>query len=402
MDPRIIKTEADYKLAMKEAGRLIAMDPSPGTSDAERLDLISLLIENYEKEYFPFELPSAIDAIKFRMEEQGLKQRDLSPFIGNRSKVSEVLSGKRALTIQMVRALNKGLRIPLGVLMQEQRLAGENEFAVDWERFPLKDMLNKGWLKATSQELRNDRAVLLEHFFTQIGGTVELPSLCRRTFVERSGKTMDRYALLAWTARVLIKAKDIDLPPYRIQNVDDNFFRALLALSRKADGPKQAQQFLHEHGIGLLVVSHLPRTHLDGAAILALDGKPIIGLTLRYDRVDNFWFNLLHELVHVWKHLKSPEEAFIDDLDSAPGSDKREKEADNIANEILIPRSIWKRSDAYRRRTPEAIVDLASKLNIHPAIVAGRIRHDTKNYYILSQMVGAGQVRKFFPNDEWK
>jgi HTH-type transcriptional regulator/antitoxin HigA len=140
---------------------------------------------------------------------------------------------------------------------------------------------------------------------------------------------------------------------------------------------------------------------LDGAALLSKEGRPVIGLAIRHDRIDNFWFTLAHELVHVEKHLTSADEAFVDDLDSEPGADAREREADRIASEAIIPRAIWKRSDAYRRRTPDAVQELALQLRLHPAIIAGRIRHDTRNFYILSQMVGTGQVRKLFLDINW-
>jgi HTH-type transcriptional regulator/antitoxin HigA len=192
------------------------------------------------------------------------------------------------------------------------------------------------------------------------------------------------------------------LSSYNVWAIDQKFIQQVGHLSLFQKGPIEAQRYLADHGIALIVEPHLPRTHLDGAAMLSSDGRPIIGLTIRHDRIDNFWFNLMHELVHIWKHLRSLDETFVDDLDSAPGKDPREREADRIAGEILIPRTIWKRSDAFRQRTPDAIQELALRLKIHPAIIAGRIRHDTRNYYILSQMIGKGKVRKLFPGIDWR
>ena len=401
MNPRIIKTSEDYRRALKEAESLIALDPDPGTDEAERLDLLSLLIEKYESEQFPIELPDPLEAIKFRMDQQGLRQRDLIPFIGSKSKVSEVLAGKRSLTVPMIRALHEGLGIPAEVLLQEPQPEDEHQEEVDWEKFPLKEMAKRGWLKATPRELRGDAKELVVRFFEPLGGMECVPVFCRKTLVERSGKAMDKYALWALTARVLTRAKSMELSSYSAGTVDQEFMEQVAHLSLSEKGPVKAEKYLAGYGIALVVEPHLPRTHLDGAAMLSSDGRPIIGLTIRHDRIDNFWFNLMHELVHIWKHLKSPDEAFVDDLDSAPGKDPREREADRIAGEILIPRRIWKRSDAYRQRTPDAIQELALKLRIHPAIIAGRIRHDAKNYYILSQMVGKGKVRKLFPDIGW-
>ena len=79
--------------------------------------------------------------------------------------------------------------------------------------------------------------------------------------------------------------------------------REVAQLSVYEDGPRRAQERLAAHGIALVIERHLPRTHLDGAALCLLDGRPVIGLTLRYDRIDNFWFSLMHELAHVSLHL---------------------------------------------------------------------------------------------------
>jgi len=402
MNQRVIKTSADYIKAIEEAENLIALDPDPGSDEAERLDLLSLLIEKYESERFRVELPDPLEAIRFRMEEQELRQRDLIPFIGSKSKVSEVLAGKRPLTVPMIRALSDGLGIPTEVLLQEPQLESKGGESVAWDKFPLKEMVKRGWLKATEEELRSGWMELIERFFEPLGGIQIVPVFCRRTLVERSGKTMDKYALWAWTARVLTKAKSMKLPSYQNGTVDKGFIEQVAHLSLSDKGPIKAQQHLMRHGIPLVIEPHLPKTHLDGAALLSQEGRPVIGLTIRHDRIDNFWFNLIHELVHVEKHLKSVDEAFVDDLDSEAGSDPREREADRAVGEIFIPRQIWKRSDAYRQRTPDAVQELALQLKIHPAVIAGRIRHDAKNFYILSQMVGTGQVRKLFQDVSWR
>jgi HTH-type transcriptional regulator/antitoxin HigA len=402
MELRIIKTNAEYKRAVTEAESLITLDPNPGTNEADRLDLLSLLIENYESEKFPIKLPDPLEAIKFRMDEMGLKQRDLIPFVGSKSKVSEVLAGKRSLTVPMIRALHEGLGIPAEVLLQKPQTVDKHQEIVSWEKFPLKEMSKRGWLEATTRELRGDTKSLIGQFFEPLGGIPSIPIFCRRTLIERSGKSMDKYALWAWIARVLIRAKSMELSNYKDGTVDKGFIEEIAHLSLSEIGPIKAQKFLAQHGIALIIEMHLLRTHLDGAAMLSSDGSPIIGLTIRHDRIDNFWFNLIHELVHIWKHLKSLDEAFVDDLDSGPGKDPREREADRLAGEIFIPRRIWKRSDAFRQRTPDAIQELALRLKIHPSIIAGRIRHDANNYYILSQMVGKGKVRKLFPDVKWK
>lgn len=113
---KLIKTEEDYKEALKLADELF--DAKPDTPEGDKLELIVTLIEIYEKEHFPIDNPSPLEAIKFRMDQMGLLPKDLVPFIGSKSKVSEILSGKRTLSLNMIRQLASGLNIPVEVLIQ--------------------------------------------------------------------------------------------------------------------------------------------------------------------------------------------------------------------------------------------------------------------------------------------
>lgn len=116
-NPRPIRTEADYDAAVSRIGDL--MDAVPGTPEGDELEVLASLVAVYEGEHVVKELPSPITAIKFRMEQAGLTQRNLIPYIGSRSKVSEVLSGKRDLTMPMARALHKHLGIPASALLKD-------------------------------------------------------------------------------------------------------------------------------------------------------------------------------------------------------------------------------------------------------------------------------------------
>jgi HTH-type transcriptional regulator/antitoxin HigA len=136
--------------------------------------------------------------------------------------------------------------------------------------------------------------------------------------------------------------------------------------------------------------------------MLAADGRPVIGMTLRHDRLDNFWFTLLHELAHVMRHLHEAGDSFVDDLDLQETDDPREIEADETAQGALIPSvANWGASRARQERSTEAIQEFAAKWRIHPAIVAGRIRHDFGKYQILNQLVGTRAVRRLFTEVRW-
>ena len=118
MDIRPVKTEADYTAVLQEISLLMASDPALDTPEGDRLDVLITLVQAYEARHHAIEPPDAIEAIKFRMEQQGLTPRDLEPMIGSRGRVSEVLSGKRRLSMVMVWRLHQGLGIAAETLIR--------------------------------------------------------------------------------------------------------------------------------------------------------------------------------------------------------------------------------------------------------------------------------------------
>ena len=113
-----IKTLADHKAAITRISELMDINPAPGSDEDNELEILAILVESYEKEHFKRDLPDPIEAIKFRMDQQGLTNKDLEPILGSRSKVSEVLNRKRPLSISMIRRLNTQLGISAEVLIR--------------------------------------------------------------------------------------------------------------------------------------------------------------------------------------------------------------------------------------------------------------------------------------------
>ena len=112
-----IRNEKDYQKALERLE--VIFDAKLGTPEGDELEILSILIDRYENEHFPIEMPDPIEAIKFRMDQMGMKQKDLAAVVGFKSRVSEILNGKRKLTLNMIRQLNKTLRIPTEVLVQD-------------------------------------------------------------------------------------------------------------------------------------------------------------------------------------------------------------------------------------------------------------------------------------------
>jgi HTH-type transcriptional regulator / antitoxin HigA len=398
---RVIKTRDEYDAALTRADAL--MDADLGTAEGDELEVLAVLIEMYEAKAFPIGLPSVPGAIRFRMNQAGLHPRDLVPYIGSAARVSEVLAGKRPLTLKMARALHRSLGIPAEVLLQEEE-AGlpEEASALDWGRFPISAMVKAGWFPGfvgNVSEAVERAEELMRGLFARAGTGGMQPALLRAGV--RSGAEMDIYALTAWQARVLEIVREKPLSTlYRRGTVDEAFIRAAVGLSYLDDGPRVVQDFLGKSGIHLVILNHLPRTHLDGAATRAPNGNPVIALTLRYDRLDNFWFCLAHELAHVALHLDTEVgTSFYDDLDMVgDGIEQIERDADDLAQRALIDSGEWANSAAARTHRPNDVQRLAQTLRISPAIVAGRVRYESRNYRVLTRLLGLGDVRRHFPN----
>ena len=133
---------------------------------------------------------------------------------------------------------------------------------------------------------------------------------------------------------------------------------------------------------------------LDGATFLLGDSIPVIGMSLRYNRLDYYWFTLFHELSHVilhQEHLKTP---LLDDLEKEKTTDI-ENEANNLALKMIIPRSVWRSCDLNYNADNKNVYKLAEELKIHPALVAGRYRKERNNYSIFSDIVNAINIKDF-------
>lgn len=398
---RPIRTEADYDAALEYIA--ILMDKERTEVETDDLDVLTTLVENYEDRVHPVDFPDPISAIKFRMDQLDLKATDLAPYIGSRSKVSEVLSGKRSLTLSMIRALNKHLDIPADILIGEPKAELPATLKeIDWKKFPLKQMISFGWLHSAKYSL-DQHEEALRNLISSAGGAGSIHcALYRKNNASRINAKMDDYALQAWCLHVLATARKINFnTTFDSKTLNRSFLIEVAKLSKFANGPKLAQEFLYQNGIALVIAKHLPKTYLDGAAMFTTDGIPVVGMTLRYDRIDNFWFCLLHELAHIGWHLDENNSFFVDDLSlSISGVEDdaaQESEADQIAQESLIPKDTWEKFDVFKSQKPINIISLAQDIGIHPAIVAGRVRKETGNYRLLSQFVGTGEVRKHFP-----
>lgn len=392
-----IKSEKDYTEALDFIDAYF--DASEETEEANIRDVLVTLVEKYEGEISPIDFPDPVAAIKFRMDQEGLTQKDLIPMIGSRSKVSEVLSGKRELSLKMIRAINQHLGISADILLQHKSITNlEEDSDINYESFPISEMKKHGAFDGINIGKKKDNAEeLILNLRKKIGIGFAIPELKYRISKStRLNAKINNYALQGWILHLLHNASKVDMKKnINKEDIDESFLSSLVNLSILEEGPKLAQEFLQKHGIILTYLHHYKNTYLDGAAYISSEGIPIIGLTLRFDRIDNFWFNLLHEIGHIKLHLDAGN--YIADDMSLRGSqedDQIEKEADKFAEKALFPSDFNQIKDKITSQ--KDVCSYSLKHNIHPAIVAGRIQFITNNYRIYSNLVGRGEVRKCF------
>lgn len=400
MTPKVIKTNEEYEAVINRVEEIF--DAEPGSPEADELELLSVLIEVYEDEMYPIDFPDPVEAIKFRMEQDGLTRKDLMQYLGSKSKVSEVLNKKRPLSLKMIRSLHEHLGIPPEVLLQKTLTEiPDDDIAKNWQKYPIKEMHKNGYFKdceSPSSDIWESGEELLRSFFSNFDTPSFHPTMYRKGI--RIGSNANPFALRAWSAKILKDAKSEDIAKFDRKKIDKDFINQLIRLSVFREGPKLAKEHLERHGIHLIVEKHLPKTMLDGVAMLLPDGSPVIGLTLRYDRIDYFWFSLIHEMAHVVLHLNDPEkDLFIDNFEE-PNNSEYEVEADKWAANALIPEDTWKKSkiSSITQQSKSNILEFAGQLGISPSIVAGRIRFERKNFRILSNLVGHRLLRNQFFN----
>lgn len=292
---------------------------------------------------------------------------------------------------EIVRALGVQLNLRVSVLdKQPTPLSTEAGLG----SLPVREMIKRGWLSGSGRVGDRDRNAAESYLRENLGS--QWTKFLNRQVI-RSNSKVDEFSLLAWQARVCEKGRRAK------RSIKGDFFslglewvNELARLSAFDDGPVRAVDYLSNIGVIVVIEKHIQGTHLDGAASLLDDEIPIIGLTLRHDRLDNFWFVLFHELGHLSLHLNRGDITSYFDVDEGVTSTGVEAEADEFARTCLIADEKWKSSLVRFAKSPDAVISFANANGISPAIVAGRIRREKGNYAIFADLVGSGCVRRQF------
>jgi HTH-type transcriptional regulator/antitoxin HigA len=200
-----------------------------------------------------------------------------------------------------------------------------------------------------------------------------------------------------WVSKVIKKAKK-----YFIQNphlffnegsIDKDFLREFSSLSKIPSEIKKTKETLLKKGIILVIEPYISGSKVDGVTLTLPNGIPVVGLSLRYNRLDSFWFTLLHELSHICLHYELLATPIIDDLDNQSDS-KIEKQANLLAKFSIINKQALRTIDYHKLRSEPALRSFAAQQNVHPALVAGIVRFQLNNYSIFSKLINQFNVKE--------
>jgi HTH-type transcriptional regulator/antitoxin HigA len=180
------------------------------------------------------------------------------------------------------------------------------------------------------------------------------------------------------------------------ETIDNEFVSEIISLSTDINNLTRIGGILEQKGIILIIEKSIPSLKTDGAVFINENGHAVVSLSLRYSRLDNFWFTLVHELSHLILHANQLTDPIIEDLDEEE-VDLDEKQANKLAGNLLIPRHLWRNCPLkYNPSNENVLKEFANKVGIHPAIVAGRLRRESKDYSIFSNIVNEIDTREIF------
>lgn len=283
--------------------------------------------------------------------------------------------------------------------LHEMDAHAENLLREFTQQPPAIEIRRRGWLAPFSEAVAEASIDSIYEAFSNL--LAQQPPTPARQIMFRqtsSATQQDLWKNLStkfWLTHVAGDAIEKDIANFQPEILNEESISELVRLSRFEDGPVRALNLLERSGIHVEVRNPLPSMRLDGAALMLQDDRPLIALTLRFDRVDNFWFTLLHELGHVKRHILGDRNlAFLDDLEKREDIEEFEAEADAFARNSVVPKDVWRRSEARRLGTKSAILKLAEQLHISPAILAGRLRFERQEFTLFPDMLGQDEVRK--------
>lgn len=334
----------------------------------------------------PYKAVPPGEILKDELEARGWTQGDFAEIIGRPLQaVNEMLMGKKAITpetaVLFSRALgttpefwlNLEAAYRLDLLHKEERGPDHvTRRSKLYSKAPVKELVRRRWIKHSSSPDQLEAEVCA---FLGISNIDEEPAIAAN-FKKSDKGNIDTPSLIAWVRKTEIEARKLSCKPFDPAKLKDAL-PELVRLSAEDKAMSEIPVRLRELGIRLVFVPHLPQTRVDGAAFWLDKKSPVVALSLRMDRADNFWFTLIHELVHIRDDSRSGAGYLDKDIMQEP-QNSNEKQVNQKTRDLLIPSALF--SNFMTKNKPyfsrSVVLNFAKDMGIHPAIVVGRLHYE--------------------------
>ncbi len=326
------------------------------------------------------------EILREEIEARGWTQGDFAEITGKPLQaINEIISAKKSITPETAILFSEALGTSpefwlnlesayrLDMLYHEKhKTAFVSRKAKLYGIAPIKELKKRGWIKPSNSIDQLETEVL--DFFGI--SSLDVSPTIAASFRKSNAGVIDTPALMAWLRKAEIEANKLSCPLFKPTTFKQTI-KKLCFLSSDEKNTYHIPEKLCELGIRLVYVPHLPQTRVDGAAFWLNRNSPAIALSLRMDRIDNFWFTLMHELVHLLDSLKNNRSYLDKDITEEPESEV-ERKANQSARDLLIPPQHFE--DFVRKNRPyfsrKVVISFAREIGIHPAIVVGRLQYE--------------------------
>jgi HTH-type transcriptional regulator / antitoxin HigA len=324
--------------------------------------------------------------IKEEMEERGWSQRDLAFILGcSEQVINPILNGKRSISSEMAKALGDAFDVPAEFFANLQQAydlaqARNPDPSVAARRlmqtaFPVRDMIKRGWIEQSDADMLNTQ---LQRFFD----VPELAHAAKKPNYEDISP-----AQLAWLYRVRQIAKSMNVPPYSQKNLSSSL-TDLQMLLYSPEEARNVPRIMLECGVRFILVEKLPQADIDGVCFWLDSKSPVIGMSTRRDKIDNFWFVLRHEIQHVLEGHGQKREMVDTDLEGEQSNmTEEEKIANQAAADFCAPTA--KLDSFMLRKRPffyeKDVIAFSRLLNRHPGLIIGQMQRRLKDYRYLAR-----------------
>jgi len=342
---------------------------------------------------YEYEVPHPGEFIQEELDARGWAQRDLAYVLDmDEPALNKLIKGKHGISPDMAKALAKAFDVDNDFFANLQTIydiahAREPDPAIErrarlQNAFPVREMIRRSWLQDVEAPLMN--AQLVRFFRAANDNVLMIPHAAKRTnFGEEATP-----AQLAWLYRVRQIAEAVRVGPYSRVALQNGLHR-LHALMIEPEEIRHVPRFLEECGIRLVLVEGLPGGKIDGVCLWLDKKSPVIGMSIRFDRIDNFWFVLRHECEHVLREHGRDQEVIDVSLEQSDRTiSEEEKQANEAAAEFCVPQEklksfIVRKSPLFSERD---IVAFAKLMGVHPGIVAGQLQKKTERWDLFKKL----------------